>query len=41
MVEELEELEDICLYDEAKVSKEPSLPIDQAFKLIKAKHRKK
>lgn len=31
-MEELEELEDIQLYDEAKKSNEPSLPIDEAFK---------
>ncbi|MEJ7678815.1 MAG: hypothetical protein WKG06_13340 [Segetibacter sp.] len=37
IMEELEELEDIGLYDEAMASKEPSLPIDEAFKLIKAK----
>lgn len=41
MVEELEELEDIRLYDEAMTSKEPSLPIDKAFKLIEAKRKKK
>jgi hypothetical protein len=37
MVEDLEELEDIKLYDEAKKSNEPSIPIDDAFKMIEAK----
>lgn len=41
ILEELEELEDIRLYDEAMASKEPSLPIDKAFKLIEAKRKKK
>jgi PHD/YefM family antitoxin component YafN of YafNO toxin-antitoxin module len=31
IMEELEELEDIKLYDEAKKSNEPSIPIDDAF----------
>lgn len=38
---ELEELEDIRLYDQAKASKERSMPIDKAFKLIEAKRKKK
>lgn len=41
IIEELEELEDIKLYDKAKVSKEPSIPIDEAFKMIEAKRKKK
>lgn len=42
IMEELEELEDIRLYDEAlSIGKEPSLPIDKAFKLIEAKRKKK
>lgn len=41
MMEELEELYDINLYDEAKKSNEPSTPIDEAFKMIEAKRRKK
>ena len=41
IIEELEELEDIRLYDEAMADKEPSLPIDEAFKLIEAKRKKK
>lgn len=41
IMEDLEELEDIRLYDEAMASKEPSLPVDKAFKLIEAKRKKK
>ncbi len=41
IMEELEELEDIRLYDEAMADKQPSLPIDKAFKLIDAKRKKK
>ncbi|MDZ4845528.1 MAG: hypothetical protein SH857_08265 [Chitinophagales bacterium] len=41
ILEELEELEDIRLYDEAKKSKEPSIPIDKAFKMIEAKRKSK
>jgi hypothetical protein len=37
MVEELEDLEDIRLYDEAKADNEPSVPIDEAFNSIEAK----
>ena len=38
---ELEDLEDIKLYDKAKASKEPSVPIDDAFKMIEANRKKK
>jgi PHD/YefM family antitoxin component YafN of YafNO toxin-antitoxin module len=41
IMEELEALEDIKLYDEAKKSKEPSIPIDDAFKMIEAKRKVK
>jgi hypothetical protein len=41
IIEELEELEDIKLYDDAKNSNEPSLPIDEAFKKIEAKRKVK
>jgi len=41
IMEELEELEDVKLYDRAKASKEPSIPIDDAFKMIEAKRKKK
>ncbi|MBX3163763.1 MAG: hypothetical protein KF900_04735 [Bacteroidetes bacterium] len=37
----IEDLEDIRLYDEAKKSNEPSVPIDQAFKMIEAKRKSK
>jgi PHD/YefM family antitoxin component YafN of YafNO toxin-antitoxin module len=40
IIEELEELKDIQLYDKAKASKEPSYPIDEAFKMIEAKRKK-
>ena len=39
IMDELDELEDIRLYDEAKASKEPSIPIDDAFKMIEAKRK--
>lgn len=41
IMEELEELQDIRLYDEAKGSDEPSIPIDEAFKMIEAKRKGK
>jgi PHD/YefM family antitoxin component YafN of YafNO toxin-antitoxin module len=41
IMQELEELEDIKLYDEAKAADEPSVPIDEAFKLIEAKRKNK
>lgn len=41
IMEELEELEDIKLYDEAKKSNEPSIPINDAFKMIEAKRKAK
>jgi hypothetical protein len=37
ILDELEELEDVRLYDEAKASDEPSIPIDEAFNMIEAK----
>lgn len=39
IMDELDELEDIRLYDEAKASKEPSISIDDAFKIIEAKRK--
>ncbi len=36
MMEQLDELEDIRLYDEAKKSDEPSIPIDEAFEMIES-----
>ncbi|MBI2966736.1 MAG: hypothetical protein HYY40_02850 [Bacteroidetes bacterium] len=41
ILDELEEIEDIILYDEAKAGNGPSIPIDEAFKMIEAKRRKK
>lgn len=41
ILEELEELEDLRLYDEAMADKEPSIPVDEAFKIIEANRRKK
>ena len=39
IMEELEELEDVRLYDKAKKSNEPSFPIDMAFEMIEAKRK--
>jgi len=41
MLADVEELEDILLYDDAKSSKEISIPINDAFKIIEAKRKKK
>jgi len=41
LMEELEGLEDIRLYDEAKKSDEKSIPLDDAFKMIEAKRKAK
>jgi hypothetical protein len=41
LMEELEDLDDIRLYDQAKAAKESSIPIDEAFKKIEAKRKKK
>ena len=41
ILEDLEELDDIRLYDEAMAGKETSIPVDKAFKLIEAKRKKK
>lgn len=41
ILDELDELDDIKLYDKAKKSNEPSVPIDDAFMLIEEKHKKK
>ena len=40
MIENLEELEDIKLYDKAKKDKDEALPIDEAFKLIEQERNK-
>jgi hypothetical protein len=39
MLEELEELEDIRAYDEAKTSNEPAVPLKQALDEIERKHK--
>jgi hypothetical protein len=36
IMEKLEELEDIELYDKAKKEDDPSIPIEDAFKIIEA-----
>lgn len=41
IIEELEDLEDVRLFDAAMASNETSLPIDDAFKLIEKKRKKK
>lgn len=40
ILKELEELEDIRLYDEAMAEKEPSVPINEAFDIIEANRKK-
>lgn len=40
-MEELDELEDIKLFDEAKKSNEPSILIDEAFRIIETKRKTK
>lgn len=39
IMNELDELEDIRLYDEAKAANEPSIPIDEAFEQIEAQRK--
>lgn len=41
MLEDLEELEDLCLYDTAKASKQKSMPAAEAFAKIEAKRKKR
>ncbi len=41
LMEMLEELEEIRIYDEAKKDNEPSLPIDEAFEEIEKKRKSK
>lgn len=41
MLEDLEELDDLRLYDEAMALNEPSIPIDKAFQQIAEKRKKK
>jgi len=40
LLKEAEELEDIRLFDESKADKAPSVPADEAFKMIEAKRMK-
>jgi PHD/YefM family antitoxin component YafN of YafNO toxin-antitoxin module len=40
IMDNLEDLEDIKLYDKVKRSEEKSIPIDEAFKQIEAKRKK-
>ena len=40
LLKEAEELEDIRLFDEAKADKNPSIPVDEAFKIIEARRMK-
>ena len=37
ILEDLEEFEDIKLYDKAKKSEEPSIPLNEAFEIVEAK----
>ena len=39
IMEELDDLEDLRLYDAAKMSNEPSIPIDEAFKIMDEKRK--
>lgn len=41
LLEDLEELEDVRLYDEAVADNEPSMTIDEAFRQIEAKRESK
>lgn len=41
MIDKLDELEDIRLYNEAKKNEEGYIPIDEAFKIIEEKRKKK
>ena len=41
MMERIEEMEDIRLYDQVKKSNEPSIPIDEAFEVIESLRKAK
>ncbi len=41
MIQELDELEDIRLADESIAENETSIPIDDAFRIIEAKRKKR
>ena len=39
MIEDLEDIDDVRLYDEVKQLNESSIPIEEAFKLIESKRK--
>jgi hypothetical protein len=39
IIEQLEDVNDVRAYDKAKASKEVSVPIDEAFKMIEKKRK--
>jgi len=41
LLEELDMADDIRLYDEVKASDEPSIPLDEAFKMIDSERKSK
>lgn len=41
MMEMLDEMEDVRIYDKAKLSDDPSIPIDEAFELIESLRKEK
>ena len=41
LLDKLDELEDIRLYNEAKKNEENYIPIDEVFKIIEVKRKKK
>ena len=41
LMEELEDAEDVRLYDAAKASKQELIPIDKAFEIIESKRKSK
>ncbi len=41
LLEELEQMEDVKLYDEAKTLNEPSIALDEAFRIIEADRQQK
>lgn len=41
MMEMLDELEDVRIYDKAKLSDDPSVPIDEAFEFLESLRKEK
>jgi hypothetical protein len=41
MMEMLDELEDVRIYDKAKLSDDPSIPVDEAFEFIETLRKEK